>query len=253
MKFSSRYQIEIPDVDVLTYVLGSPATTDDGFVFVDAEKQADGISKAQLEDLVRKLADGLRNTIGFQDNDVVLAFTENCLWYPVIILAAICAGGAFTGASPVYTTMELARHLRISGAACIFTDQQRLDIAIEAADTAGLPRTSIVLVDQDMVTPGFHQIRDLLDVPYPWEVINDPKPLANKIAVLNFSSGTTGNPKACMITHRNLVANSEQQLYLDEVARSRSPISKQAATQIHCAFLPLYHASKLTVPIRVPY
>ncbi|KAF5591936.1 4-coumarate ligase [Fusarium pseudoanthophilum] len=245
--FSSRYEIKLPNVDVLTYLFRSSVTRNDGFVFLDAENPIDGIYKEQLEERVKRLAGGLRKIIGLQENDVVLAFTENSIWYPVIVLASICAGGIFTGANPVYTSMELTRHLRISGAKCIFTDLQRLDTAVQAANIVRLPRTSIVIVDQTSETKpcGYHGIHDLLDVAFSWEVIHDREVLADKTAVLNFSSGTTGDPKACMITHRNLIANSEQQLYLDNVAYSRSPDSKRNLPRIHCAFLPLYHASGL--------
>ncbi|KAG5743137.1 hypothetical protein H9Q70_014148 [Fusarium xylarioides] len=253
MMFSSRYEIEIPKVDVLTYLFRSSPIRNDVFVFLDAENPNDGLSKEQLEERVKRLAGGLRKTIGLQEDDVVLAFTENSIWYPVIVLAAICAGGVFTGANPVYTSMELTRHLRTSGAKCIFTDLQRLDTAVQAADAVGLPKTSIVLVDQSSETKpcGYHVIHDLLDVVHSWEVIHDAEVLADKTAVLNFSSGTTGSPKACMITHRNLVANSEQQLYLHDVARWRSPDSQATIPRVHCAFLPLYHASKFFSPTYV--
>jgi acyl-CoA synthetase (AMP-forming)/AMP-acid ligase II len=66
-----------------------------------------------------------------------------------------------------------------------------------------------------------------------------------RIAVLNFSSGTTGPPKACMVTHHNLVANAEQTLVLDKLARKRKSDSTYATGDIHCAYVPLYHASKL--------
>ncbi|KAG5811138.1 hypothetical protein H9Q74_013707 [Fusarium xylarioides] len=205
MMFSSRYEIETPKVDVLTYLFKSSPIRNDGFVFLDAENLNDGLSKEQLEERVKRLAGGLRKTIGLQEDDVVLAFTENSIWYPVIVLAAICAGGVFTGANPVYTSMvELTRHLRTSGAKCIFTDLQRLDTAVQAANTVGLPKTSIVLVDQSSGTKpcGYHGIHDLLDVVHSWEVIHDAEVLADKTAVLNFSSGTTGNPKACgLITY----------------------------------------------------
>lgn len=62
---------------LLTLSIGSSAIRNDGFVFLNAEKQTDGLSKEQLEERVRRLAGGFRRIIGSQDNDVVLAFTEN--------------------------------------------------------------------------------------------------------------------------------------------------------------------------------
>ncbi|KAH7165103.1 hypothetical protein DER46DRAFT_576416 [Fusarium sp. MPI-SDFR-AT-0072] len=92
------------------------------------------------------------------------------IWYSVIGLAAICGGGALTCATPLYILIDLTRHIRISGATCIFTDPQRLDIAIHAADAAGLLRASIIIVekdDKDRKTPpeGFHGTHNLLDMP----------------------------------------------------------------------------------------
>jgi 4-coumarate--CoA ligase len=118
---------------------------------------------------------------------------------------------------------------------------------VEAADAAALPRSSIVLLDdgREPALVDLHRIQDFLASPHSWEVIKDPQVLTEKVAVLNFSSGTTGNPKACMITHRNLVANAEQTLHLDEVARERSSSMNHSSHETHCAFLPLYHASGL--------
>jgi hypothetical protein len=64
--------------------------------------------------------------------------------------------------------VELTRHLRTSGAKCIFTDLQRLNTAVQAANIVGLPKTSIVIVDQSSETKpcGYHGIYDLLDVVY---------------------------------------------------------------------------------------
>lgn len=69
-----------------------------------------------------------------------------------------------------------------------------------------------------------------------------------RTAVLNFSSGTTGMPKACMISHHNLVANSEQGRHLDDVARDRRQDPNYAWKDIHCAYLPFFHASKSHLP-----
>ncbi|KAG5974356.1 hypothetical protein E4U55_008218 [Claviceps digitariae] len=253
MIFSSRYQIDIPDVDLLTYLFESPTPRGDSFVFVDAEEPAKGLRMAELKSSVQRLAGGLREKRNVRNGDVVLVYAGNSTWYPVIILGALCAGGIFTGANPGYTPTELAHQLRTSGASCIFTDSERLKTVLQAAEAVGLPKTSIILVDEASQSRNddgndFCSLHDLLACkPYAWEVMKDRAVLAEKIAVLNFSSGTTGSPKACMITHRNLVANAEQQLHLDKVARERSSDPRYAAHDVHCAFLPFYHASGLLI------
>ncbi|KAG5937236.1 hypothetical protein E4U53_000047 [Claviceps sorghi] len=253
MIFSSRYQIEIPDVDVLTYLFETPAPRQDSFAYVDADRPTQGLRMPELKSSVQRVAQGLRDKGYVRNGHVVLAYTENSIWYPVILLGAICAGGIFTGANPGYTSTELAHQLKVSGASCIFTDSERLDTALQAAKAVGLPDTSIILMDHGDqwardADHGFCSIHDLLaSDPYSWEVVRDRAVLAEKIAALNFSSGTTGNPKACMITHRNLVAHAEQQLHLDKVARERSSDPRYAAHDVHCAFLPMYHASGMLI------
>ncbi|KAL9565040.1 hypothetical protein ACKAV7_010829 [Fusarium commune] len=199
MEFSSHYQIDIPDVDVLTYVFGASTPGDGSFVYLDAKTPAQGFRKHELETYVKRLAGGLHEMKKIKNDDVILAYTDNSVWYPVIVLGAICAGGIFTGANPGYTSIELSQHLTVSGVTCIFTDSKRIKAAVEAAGAAGLPRTSIVLLDSDGESAfgDIQSIHDLLISPHPWEIIKDPQVLSEKVAVLNFSSGTTGNPKAC--------------------------------------------------------
>ncbi|EXF79038.1 hypothetical protein CFIO01_05798 [Colletotrichum fioriniae PJ7] len=247
MVFSSRYQIDIPEVDVLSYVFGTSASDGDLPIFVDAEKPAQNLRKPELETCVKRLAGGLRQTLGIQNDDVVLAYTENSTWYPVIILGAICAGGIFTGANPGYTDNELTHQLHVSGAKCIFTDAVRLTTALQAARSVGIPKEYVVLVDNEGRPrhDSWRTMEKLMAEPYSWEAISDPLILAEKVAVLNFSSGTTGKPKACMITHRNLVANAEQTLHLDRVSELRAIGQGSSTHNVHCAFLPLYHASGL--------
>ncbi|KAG7003073.1 putative acyl-coenzyme A synthetase [Fusarium oxysporum f. sp. conglutinans] len=168
--------------------------------------------------------------------------------YPAVIFGSIAAGGIFTGANPSYTYSELVNQLTVSGAKCIVTDSPRLEMAKKAAEAAGLPPNSLVLIDSkdSSAVGGVSSFQSLLGYgTYSWERISNPKVLADKPAVLNFSSGTTGLPKACEITHRNLVANAEQNLHLDRVARKRKNDPTFAANDVHCAFLPFYHAMGL--------
>ena len=60
---------------------------------------------------------------------------------------------------------------------------------------------------------------------------------ATHLAVLPYSSGTTGNPKGVMLTHRNLVAN---------VAQIR-PLQGMVADDRVLAVLPFFHIYGMTV------
>ncbi|KAK2668931.1 AMP-binding enzyme, C-terminal domain [Fusarium oxysporum f. sp. vasinfectum] len=253
MIFTSRYEIPIPEVDLLTYIFDlwseeSQSTSTDKPVYVEAHDPTQQLNKVQLEHMVKSLAAGLRHLFKIRDGDVVLGFCENSILYPAVIFASIASGGIFTGANPSYTYTELVNQLTVSGAKCIVTDSPRLEMAKKAAEAAGLPPSSLVLIDskESSAVGGVSSFQSLLGYgTYSWERISDPKVLADKPAVLNFSSGTTGLPKACEITHRNLVANAEQNLHLDRMARKRKNDPTFAANDVHCAFLPFYHAMGL--------
>ncbi|CVL07554.1 related to 4-coumarate--CoA ligase [Fusarium mangiferae] len=253
MIFTSRYEIPIPEVDLLTYIFDlsseeSQQASSEKPVYVEAHDATQQLNKVQFRHMVESIAAGLRHKFKIRDGDVVLGFCENSILYPAVIFASIAAGGVFTGANPTYTYSELVNQLTVSGAKCIVTDSSRLEMAKKAAKTAGLPPGSLVLIDSKhgSSVDGASSFQSLLGHgTYSWKRISDPKVLADKPAVLNFSSGTTGLPKACEITHRNLVANAEQNLHLDRVARKRKNDPTFAANDVHCAFLPFYHAMGL--------
>lgn len=70
--------------------------------------------------------------------------------------------------------------------------------------------------------------------------------------VLDYSSGTTGLPKGCMVTVYNIVAHCEQQRQLHDKGRQvlRARGEDISDTDAILAFLPFYHACMFPSTVR---
>ncbi|KAK3112972.1 hypothetical protein LTR53_010182 [Teratosphaeriaceae sp. CCFEE 6253] len=127
--------------------------------------------------------------------------------------AAVRAGGRVNGASPAYSAEEMAYALKTASTKFLFTLPSSLDVALEAADAVRLPRSRVFLLEGRR--EGFTSVNDLVEVGRQFEAeppYRIPEGQTNRevCGYLNFSSGTTGLPKAVMLSHHNLIAQCHQ-------------------------------------------
>jgi 4-coumarate--CoA ligase len=162
---------------------------------------------------------------GLQRGDRVLVYSGNNLFFPVLFMGILMAGGVFTGANPSFVARELEYQLRDSEARFLIAADESLEVAVEAAAAAGVGKERVFIFDDR----GFEQDgRDRLGVRnwnalvashfegdrFEWVDPEDPKITT---CCINYSSGTTGVPKGVEITHTNYVANGEQVCYVEQL------------------------------------
>ena len=120
------------------------------------------------------------------------------------MLAIIGAGGRFTGSNPSYTSSELNHHIRISRATFLFAEPPVLATTLQSAKDCGIPENRVFTFDTKDQAPvtGRKSWTDLLEHgEADWVTFNDPSQAKCTISSLSFTSGTTGLPKAAMISH----------------------------------------------------
>ena len=228
MESSSQTRVEIPDTDVTSFVLehageraGKPALIDG--------PSGRTLTYGELANGVRALAAGLAAR-GFGKGDVLAVYMPNLPEYAIAFHGTASAGGRCTTVNPLYTANELTHQLEDSGAKFLLTVPPFLDAAREAAERAGIEQVFVV-GEGEGSTPFAELLGDPADAP---EVEIDS---GSDLAVLPYSSGTTGLPKGVMLTHRNLVANLSQ-------VQDAFPIEEDD-TLIGC--LPFFHIYGMTV------
>ncbi|RDD39445.1 4-coumarate--CoA ligase 1 [Trichoplax sp. H2] len=205
MEITSKYDCKLPDgISLIDYVFEYFDKYADREAVVDA---ASGrcYTYAQIRGLARKFASALTRR-GLQKGDTVAVYSPNIPEYPIVFFGIIIAGGTITTCNPLYTPKELSHQLHLAEAKHIFTVNL---FAEKAKEAAFLSKISNIYVLGSPTGDGITSFQELLadDGSYLKEVKFDVR---EDVAVLPFSSGTTGLPKGVMLTHYNIVSNLSQ-------------------------------------------
>lgn len=148
MPIQSRWTIPVPEVSLQKWVFGSsfdPLPPVKAFIDAD-HPDTRYLTLSDFRLISKRVAKGLQNA-GLRPGDRVLLFAGNDIYFPVIFMGVIMAGGIFTGASPAFGPAELAYQLRDSGALFAIVQKSSLTVALEAASKVGLPVNQIYSFD----------------------------------------------------------------------------------------------------------
>ena len=225
--------VEVLDVPIHDAVLGRAQEYGDRPAMVDGVTGKE-ISYAQLDAMSRRVAAGLAE-LGIRHGDTVALYSPNTILYPVVFYGATRAGATVTTVNALYTADELHKQLVDSKAKLLVTISLFLPVATQAVE--GTDVGEIFVCDS---AEGYRSVMELVASTGPEpDVTIDP---AEDVAVLPYSSGTTGAAKGVMLTHRNIATNISQAEVMITVAEDERII----------AILPFFHIYGLSVLMNLP-
>ncbi|KAI0020702.1 acetyl-CoA synthetase-like protein [Xylariomycetidae sp. FL0641] len=205
------------------------------------------VSWREVKEAATHISTALVKKYGLEAGQTVSLFSRNTIWYPVTLFAAIRVGGVVSGASPAYNVEEMTYALRTAAAKFIATHPTSIEVASKAAKNVGIPQHHIFLLEGEL--DGYTTIRELIAIGKQYGSADQAAPFqlpagkTNKdvCALLSFSSGTTGLPKAVMIAHANVIA---QALQMEQITPADH-------TQV-LGVLPLFHITGIVHSLHLP-
>ncbi|GAC1473379.1 MAG: long-chain fatty acid--CoA ligase [Chloroflexota bacterium] len=186
---------------------------------------------AQLRSHAERMASALA-AVGVKKGDVVLLLLPNVPHFPVAYYGALRLGAAVAAASPTSVEREIESQIRDSGARTVVTIDLLYEKVANVIERTGVESVIVGTVADFM--PLWKRIvgrvtsripGPKLTVPYGGSIRSmlgflrsarrvPPAALVSTedVAVLQYTGGTTGTPKAAALTHGSLLANARQMI-----------------------------------------
>lgn len=214
------------------------------------------LSYRDLRDAVNRFANALIK-LGVKKGDRVAIYLPNCPQFAIAYFGALKAGAVIAPVNPIYTPRELEFILQDSGAETIVALSQfypklqsvrgktKLKNVIVANIKEYFPPVLKTLFTLAMEKKEGHRVELAQGDHWFQDLIKNESALAPSVnvtptddAVLLYTGGTTGLPKAAQLAHCNLIANTVQ-------LRAWIPWAKEANEGFLTA-LPMFHSYAMT-------
>lgn len=186
---------------------------------------------AELDKKTDHFAAFLQKKLDLQKGDRLALMMPNAIQYFVAVFAAFKAGLVIVNVNPLYTKRELTNQLKDSGAKAILVMENFAHTVADMMVDYPISHIIITRMGDEFPWPKSMLVNFIVNymkrlVPsyrlkgalFYREAMRLGKQLTLKpvslkcddLAFLQYTGGTTGVPKAAMLTHRNMVANAEQ-------------------------------------------
>ncbi len=208
----------------------------------------DGTTNYTYGEMAQKMAHLqllLENT-GLSKGDKVVICSKNRANWAVAFLAIAANRGVIVSIMDAFVGKDIEKLVNHSDAKAMFADEQ----VWEKIDIKNTPSIDLVLSTEafDLLyaktaqqTKAYHSVEELFAKKYPngytQKDVNFPTDNLDDLMIINYTSGTTSDPKGVMLTYRNLSAN---------VHYSQETIPNHAGWSEVC-MLPLAHMFGLAI------
>ncbi len=185
----------------------------------------------ELANHIDAFARALVNT-GVEKGDVVAIDMPNCPEYVIAFHGCLKAGATVTTMNPLYKEREVRYQLNDSKAKLVISITSLSETIEKAREETEVE--TVVFADEE--SGVWRMIREASDAK-----LSIDFNVREDVAVLPYSSGTTGLPKGVMLTHYNITSNILQTLGTKEITEE----------DVVLAFLPFFHIYGMTVLMNV--
>jgi long-chain acyl-CoA synthetase len=210
------------------------------------------ISYQELDSLSDQFASSLSEILGVKKGDRVALFLPNIPQFVIAYYGVLKAGAVLTVLSPMHREREVLHQLNDSEAKTIVTLDSLASLVQAIWEKTNLKNIIVTTLEENANLPilaeflakglNVHSFQKLLYERTPPSSNLKINP-HDDIAVLQYTGGTTSDPKAAMLTHINLVSNS---------VAFASWIKGRLTDETFLTALPLFHIYGMTTSMNAP-
>lgn len=190
---------------------------------------------AELDKVVDCVAAGL-SAAGIRKGDKIALLLGNCPEFVTAYYGILRAGAVVVPINPTYTSGEISYILSNSHSRAVITHSS-LDSTISPLREQLEHLTMVIYTDSIKSEWTWESLLQKTNHIFVSPCIDE-----DDLAVILYTSGTTGKPKGAMLSHRNLASNVESLLRLTEFTEEDRMIT----------VLPMFHVFSMTVCINMP-
>jgi long-chain acyl-CoA synthetase len=236
-KYGKYFQLSVwpyyPDTPLFQVLKTTAILDPEKFVILHPKK----VTIRELDTLSDKLATALAD-LGAKKGNTVALYMWNSPEFIIAFFGILKTGATVTALDPSLKEKDAQYQLDDAESTILIVDEEQFPI-IEGIREK-LPRLKNVIVVGEEKHPDIYIFKELIEKhpPNPPKVKINPK---KDLAVLQYTAGTTGLPKGCMLTHYNITSNMFQLALLHGLEGTRDDIV--------LAHLPFYHIYGMTTLI----